>query len=187
MPKMNQKDYTHYVVVSHGGAAKIDSGWSFVEDAKDRAREVNNAKVATKRYLKSQGFDPDVNANWIGGAESMRPGYHKNPEYRMTLHSSDAGPRKKFKRIRAVSRSAAISKALREVDRRWPDAHETYAAIRKSSNAVRRGKTSGKSVTIRKVNKKDMADWLRGVQKLSGRKTPKGLKKSKKSDIWKKR
>jgi hypothetical protein len=50
--------------------ARIDSGWEFREDAKDRYTEVSEtddmkAKIVAKVSLKSWGLDPDNNDDWI--------------------------------------------------------------------------------------------------------------------------
>jgi hypothetical protein len=70
--KFNQKDYTHYVVVSRSGVPFIESGWSYVEDAKDQLTNGNlpdgvKAKVVTGIGLKRAGVDPDDNKNWLRG------------------------------------------------------------------------------------------------------------------------
>ena len=66
--KINQKDYTHYLVLD----GKILSGWSFKEDAKDAKDDLPvewqpDTKIYTKRYLKSIGLDPEVCDNWGPG------------------------------------------------------------------------------------------------------------------------
>lgn len=69
--KHNQKDYVVYVVVGN----KIESGWSFDEDAKEHKAEnmpenlKASAKVVKKAALKSKGIDPDDNASWLTGAQ----------------------------------------------------------------------------------------------------------------------
>jgi hypothetical protein len=69
MRRINRKAYTHYVVVSIGGMPFIESGWEYVEDAKDQTKNGNlpdgvKAKVLTKVGLKRGGVDPDNDANW---------------------------------------------------------------------------------------------------------------------------
>lgn len=65
--KHNQKDYAFYVVVG----SKIESGWSFDEDAKEHKADnmpqsmKATAKVLKKAALKSKGIDPDDNASWL--------------------------------------------------------------------------------------------------------------------------
>lgn len=62
--KYNQEDYTHYLYLK----GKILSGWSYREDAKDAKAELPaklaDAKIYSKRHLKSLGVDPDVDDNW---------------------------------------------------------------------------------------------------------------------------
>lgn len=96
----NQKDYTHYVVVWPGYLwnpidgeeentdkkhAKIETGWSAKEDAKDRYTEIVDvesegtgpfqdmkAKVVAKSSLKSWGLDPENDAHWYAGGTRRR-------------------------------------------------------------------------------------------------------------------
>jgi hypothetical protein len=69
MPKMNQKAYTHYVVIStcsaavcamypaSDGAPKIESGWEYATDAADNIREKNrlhaSARAKSRRRLEN--------------------------------------------------------------------------------------------------------------------------------------
>jgi len=68
--KLNQKDYTHYVVVFRNGQPLIESGWEFREDANDNVREIREAtpkikvKVLSRRAMP---VDPDDNDNWLKG------------------------------------------------------------------------------------------------------------------------
>jgi hypothetical protein len=69
--KINQKDYTHYVLVFRGGRPLIHSGWSYPEDAKDAVREMLEfhpklkVKVFTLRGLNKLPLDPDDNDSWF--------------------------------------------------------------------------------------------------------------------------
>jgi len=69
--KINRNDYTHYVIVSKDGEPRIESGWSYVEDAKEQIRDNLphgvKAKVITKTGAKRAGLDPDDNDNWLRG------------------------------------------------------------------------------------------------------------------------
>ena len=108
--KYNQKAYTHYVVVwpadfegeprgtvsgSERPGARIDSGWEFRDDAKDRYNEVAEsedvkAKIVAKVSLKSWGLNPDSNDDWSQGdglsegktkldllLDKVKPGQHE--------------------------------------------------------------------------------------------------------------
>jgi hypothetical protein len=73
--KINQKDYTHYVVVSKDGEPRIESGWEYAEDAKEQIKgnlpEGVKAKVITKTGAKRAGLDPDDNDNWLRGTPGL--------------------------------------------------------------------------------------------------------------------
>jgi len=64
--KINNPDYTHYVIVN----GKIESGWEYPEDAKDNAREIlefqprTAVKIYSLRHLNKIGLDPNDDANW---------------------------------------------------------------------------------------------------------------------------
>ena len=72
---INQPDYTHYVVVqSPTQGTKIETGWSFKEDAKEHLEPFNlpeelrpSAKILTKVGLKRIGLDPDSDDDWTTG------------------------------------------------------------------------------------------------------------------------
>jgi hypothetical protein len=86
-------DYTHYVVVDD----KLNSGWSFVEDARDAASEANDegrgpARVVSKVGAKRLGLDPDDARSWADGRTpnenprlnpSAAPGSRGEDIYRM--------------------------------------------------------------------------------------------------------
>lgn len=65
--RINQKDYTRWVVV--GG--KIESGWCCTEDAQEMAKgnlpKGTEYKVLARRGLKALGLDPDDNSAWMVG------------------------------------------------------------------------------------------------------------------------
>ncbi len=76
--KIDQKDYTHYVVrVGASGAwtdDRIESGWSFPEDAREHVRENLTGmrgpwKVYTRKTLVSRGLDPKDNRWWLTAAD----------------------------------------------------------------------------------------------------------------------
>ena len=81
--KLNQRDYTHYVVDTRTG--KIVSGWSYAEDAKDAQKELVEAfpsakgsiKVVPKRSLLAHGCTADDNSCW-GNVVEMS-GAKRNP------------------------------------------------------------------------------------------------------------
>ncbi len=61
--KINQKDYIFYVVVDN----KIQSGWEYVEDAKEMLEDLpsgKKGKVYKKVGLKKLGLNPDNNEDW---------------------------------------------------------------------------------------------------------------------------
>jgi hypothetical protein len=72
---LNQKAYTHYVVVSQRGTPKIESGWESAEDAADNIRENFSteikAKVLTKTGLIRAGLDPKDDGNWLQGGHPL--------------------------------------------------------------------------------------------------------------------
>ncbi len=67
-PAHNQPDYGFYVL--NKATKKIESGWPFAEDAKDRVREIkeespgSNVGVYTLGYLKRRDIDPNDNSHW---------------------------------------------------------------------------------------------------------------------------
>lgn len=65
-------EYISYLVVKDkDGNDKIESGWEFREDAKDRQNELKEDGISTKmfsrRYLKSINLDPSDDSNWFSG------------------------------------------------------------------------------------------------------------------------
>jgi hypothetical protein len=76
---INNPEYTHYVVVWRGdGKRKIESGWSFREDAKDRFVEIvdveaegvgpfqdASAKVVSKSALRRMNLDAEEDRDWF--------------------------------------------------------------------------------------------------------------------------
>ncbi len=71
--KINQKDYTHWVVV----AGKIESGWSNAEDAREMAEGNLPArveyKVCARAGLRKLGLDPNDNDAWLVGPVPVPP------------------------------------------------------------------------------------------------------------------
>ena len=53
------------------GTEKIESGWDYAEDAKDRKNELKEdgipSRSVSRRYLKSVGLDPSDDSNWFKG------------------------------------------------------------------------------------------------------------------------
>lgn len=68
MARYNQRTYKYYVFLN----GKIASGWDFREDAKDDLENAPGGRVLSKVYLKGQGVDPDSDANWMGGPNTVR-------------------------------------------------------------------------------------------------------------------
>jgi hypothetical protein len=72
--RINQSDYTHYVVVRIRGTQKIESGWSYKEDASEHMRENmpgglrTDARVLTSTGARRAGLNPNNNADWFGGS-----------------------------------------------------------------------------------------------------------------------
>lgn len=73
MSKINNPDYTHYVV-SHG---KIESGWENKDDAKDQIKDnlhpkmASGAKVVAKSALKSRhDLNPEIDDHWHNAAST---------------------------------------------------------------------------------------------------------------------
>lgn len=66
--KINQKDYTHYVV--NVVDDKIWSGWEYKEDAEEMSVEEGEPfpraklKVYSKEFLIQKRLDPDKNKSW---------------------------------------------------------------------------------------------------------------------------
>jgi len=85
----NQKDYTHYLVVVTPMGTRIESGWSYVEDAQEHKKDNipqsmrGRARVLTKTGAKREGLDPDDEASWwvftpqrsgeVGGLDGVSP------------------------------------------------------------------------------------------------------------------
>ena len=67
--KINQPDYTHYVLLHD---SFIESGWSYREDARDQLKENlppewnTAARVVSHKQLTLLGILPDFNENWVG-------------------------------------------------------------------------------------------------------------------------
>lgn len=75
MPRIDQRDYTHYVLCRIGKVESIESGWSYASDASDRVKEARQEKragatysVVTRAALVARGIDPTNNANWLTNA-----------------------------------------------------------------------------------------------------------------------
>jgi len=64
--KINQRDYTHYLIGYRNNAPVIISGWSNAEDARDAKKEWPELRssVWSKVGAKRTGLDPDDNSNW---------------------------------------------------------------------------------------------------------------------------
>lgn len=66
-------EYKYYVVIKNNGKPVIESGYEFVEDAKDRAKEIRSelgrqAKVYTKNGLKTKfSIDSSDDGVWVRG------------------------------------------------------------------------------------------------------------------------
>jgi hypothetical protein len=64
---INNPDYLFWVVVD----GKIESGWEYIEDAKDQVRENLPAgkigKIFKRLGLKKIGLNPDNDEDWIKG------------------------------------------------------------------------------------------------------------------------
>lgn len=63
----DQPEYKRYVVIND----KIESGWDYPEDAKDRKNELEEdgipSKILSRQFLKRNGIDPSDDGNWITG------------------------------------------------------------------------------------------------------------------------
>jgi hypothetical protein len=70
--KINQKDYTHYLIGYRNNEPVIISGWSYVEDARDAKKEWPELRssVWSKAGAKRTGLDPDDNSNWTPSREA---------------------------------------------------------------------------------------------------------------------
>lgn len=69
---IDEESYKAYIVVKcKDGTEKIESGWEFSEDAKDRKNELKedgiSSRSVSRRYLKSVGLDPSNDSNWFKG------------------------------------------------------------------------------------------------------------------------
>lgn len=69
---IDEESYKTYIVVKcKDGTEKIESGWEFSEDAKDRKNELKEdgiqSKSVSRRYLKSVSLDPTDNSSWFKG------------------------------------------------------------------------------------------------------------------------
>jgi hypothetical protein len=98
----NQKDYTHYVVVlTPTGVWRIESGWSYVEDAQDQKRDNipqimrTNARILTKTGAKREGLNPDDEASWwvftsqrgsASGLDEVSPRTRQGTRVRFNAH-----------------------------------------------------------------------------------------------------
>ena len=68
--KIDQRDYTHYVVDVRSD--RINTGWSYPEDAKEAKKDLERdfsslrgaLKVLTRKGLIRKGIDPKSNASW---------------------------------------------------------------------------------------------------------------------------
>ena len=80
---INDPDYKFYLVDI--GSGKIESGWEFVEDAKDAAREAKqegwSPKIVALSRLKMMGLDANNDANWVGGESKEVSAAINNPDY----------------------------------------------------------------------------------------------------------
>ena len=67
--KWNDDGYRFYVVLD--GESKIESGWEYREDAKDRLDEMMEdgvkGKIFARRALLAMGMNPDDDSNWHTG------------------------------------------------------------------------------------------------------------------------
>jgi hypothetical protein len=72
--RINQRDYTHYVIVSRDNMPAIETGWSCPEDAKAQIKENLppgvKAKVISKIGLQRVGLDPDIDDNWLKATDT---------------------------------------------------------------------------------------------------------------------
>lgn len=63
----DQPEYKRYVVIN----GKIESGWDYTEDAKDRKNELEEdgipSKILSRQFLIRNGIDPSDDGNWITG------------------------------------------------------------------------------------------------------------------------
>lgn len=69
---IDEESYKTYIVVKcKDGTEKIESGWEFSEDARDRKNELKEdgiqSKSVSRRYLKSIGLDPTDDSSWFKG------------------------------------------------------------------------------------------------------------------------
>ena len=69
---IDEESYKAYIVVKcKDGTEKIESGWEFYEDAKDRKKELKEdgiqSRSVSRRYLKSVGLNPSEDSNWFKG------------------------------------------------------------------------------------------------------------------------
>jgi hypothetical protein len=104
----NQKDYTHYLVVVTPMGTRIESGWSYVEDAQEHKKDNipqsmrGRARVLTKTGAKREGLDPDDEASWwvftpqrsgeVGGLDGARKFNQRDYQFYVVVHLPD-GPR----------------------------------------------------------------------------------------------
>lgn len=162
--RFNQKDYTHYVVVSKGGVPFIESGWSYPEDARENIKgnlpDGVKAKVVTKIGLKRGGVDPDDNKNWLRGQWWLeddalkigpgRPGQkfaHGDVEIETTLHPLEGAP------LTRTAFAQLYTQKLQEAARRDPaeyaDADKPEFAARTVEKMMRAIETNGaRSVSL---------------------------------------
>ena len=67
--KWNRKEYQYYVLLEKED--KIESGWEYLEDAKDRVAELKfddtRSRVVTKKTLLMMKKNPEDDSNWHVG------------------------------------------------------------------------------------------------------------------------
>lgn len=92
----NDPEYTHYVVAN----GKIESGWSYKEDAAEHKKESMHeklrpiAKVVAKSALKRHGIDPDNDSHWMSG--KMESVSFSKSIYDNNLHEAFTSAHKKM-------------------------------------------------------------------------------------------
>lgn len=94
LTKINQKGYTHYVVLVTAENMRIASGWYYKEDAEDDKREnaalyqkhAFTVTVWCKRVCLFNRLDPDNNAHWASLSPAAAPTV-RHPE---EIHQEDS-------------------------------------------------------------------------------------------------
>lgn len=92
---IDEESYKAYIVVKcKDGTEKIESGWDFSEDAKDRKNELKEegiqSKSVSRRYLKSVGLDPTDDSNWLkGNVETLVATKNESAEIKVVTRAKD--------------------------------------------------------------------------------------------------